>query len=349
MQPDSPTSVRIAVLIDADNTSPKYAEALLDEIARDGVPTIRRVYGDWSSTHLGGWSRKLNPLGLQPMHQHALTTRKNSTDSAMIIDAMDLLYADNVEGFALVSSDCDFASLAMRLRAGGKFVHGMGEAKTPAGFANACDKFVQLETLGEDEAATDPADPGSVEEPEALLTINLQSALTKAVNAQSGDDGWVRLGALGQHLRRTHPSFDTRTFGHENLSSLVKEQPYLVTTGQGNDTLIQLKGKQSPRRAAKAAQPADEKKAVEKKAAKAEAQAEKAEKASAAASRRTAKTTAPATKTAKTAKTAKTTPPPVDATVPSEEEPRPAVTPTVTVTTRTRAARKLPAKDPATG
>ena len=315
VQTDSPSSIRIAVLIDADNTSPKYAEALLGEIARDGNPTIRRVYGDWSSTRLGGWSRKLNPLGLQPMHQHALTTRKNSTDSAMIIDAMDLLYADNVEGFALVSSDCDFASLAMRLRAGGKFVHGMGEAKTPAGFANACDKFVHLETLGEDEVAAEPVDAEAVEEePGALPSINLQSALTKAVNAQSGDDGWARLGPLGQHLRRTHPSFNTRSFGHENLSSLVKEQPYLLTTGEGNDTLIQLKGKQSARRSPRSAPPA------EKKVAKAAA--------------------APAVK-----KTTRSARPAKVAEEAAPEAPAPPATPTVTVTTRTRRAKKVAPRD----
>ncbi|HXH79017.1 NYN domain-containing protein [Nocardioides sp.] len=336
MQADSPSSVRIAVLIDADNTSPKFAEALLDEIARDGNPTIRRVYGDWSSTHLAGWTRKLNPLGLQAMHQHALTTRKNSTDSAMIIDAMDLLYADNVEGFALVSSDCDFASLAMRLRAGGKFVHGMGEAKTPAGFANACDKFVHLETLGEDEVAAEPVDAEAAEEePGALPTINLQSALTKAVNAQSGDDGWARLGPLGQHLRRTHPSFNTRSFGHENLSSLVKELPYLLTTGEGNDTLIQLKGKQSARKATKSAAPA------EKKAAKAAAPAVK----------KTAKSAAPAEKAPavkRTTRSARAAKPAVEPTAPPQEEPQPPATPakpTVTVTTRTRGAKKVAPKD----
>ncbi|MCW2833417.1 MAG: hypothetical protein JWN68_1370 [Nocardioides sp.] len=339
MQSDSPSSVRIAVLIDADNTSPKFAEALLDEIARDGNPTIRRVYGDWSSTHLAGWTRKLNPLGLQAMHQHALTTRKNSTDSAMIIDAMDLLYADNVEGFALVSSDCDFASLAMRLRAGGKFVHGMGEAKTPAGFANACDKFVHLETLRGDEVIAEPVDQEAAEEePGALPSINLQSALTKAVNAQSGDDGWARLGPLGQHLRRTHPSFNTRSFGHENLSSLVKEQPYLLTTGEGNDTLIQLKGKQSARRSPKSTPPA------EKKTAKAAAPAvKKTAKSAAPAEKKAPSAAAPAvkktTRSARPAKVAESPAPPTEATPPA------VATPTVTVTTRTRGAKKVAAKD----
>ncbi len=249
MQSDSPSSVRIAVLIDADNTSPKFAEALLDEIARDGNPTIRRVYGDWSSTHLAGWTRKLNPLGLQAMHQHALTTRKNSTDSAMIIDAMDLLYSGNVEAFALVTSDSDFTSLALRLRESGKTVYGLGGKRTPASLQNACDTFIRLEVLGEGGDAEDD-DADDDDETPAEPRLNLQSALTKAVNATSGEDGWTSLGAIGNHLRRTHAAFDPRMFGHAKLTDLVLEQNYLETTGQGNEMRIRLKGKQSARKAA---------------------------------------------------------------------------------------------------
>ena len=131
METDS-SAVRIAVLIDADNTSPKYAEAILDELATYGTPTIKRAYGDFSSTRLQGWRRELNARAIRAMHQNAFTTGKNSTDSALIIDAMDLLYAGNVEAFAIVSSDSDFTSLAMRLRESGKTVYGLGRKKTPA-------------------------------------------------------------------------------------------------------------------------------------------------------------------------------------------------------------------------
>jgi uncharacterized protein (TIGR00288 family) len=150
---------RIAVLIDADNTSHRYAEALLDEIAKYGNPTIKRAYGDWSSPRLGGWSTELNLRAIRGMHQGAFTRGKNSTDSALIIDAMDLLYDGNVEAFALVTSDSDFTSLALRLRESGKVVYGLGGAKTPASLQNACDKFIRLELLGEVES--EPDQPGA--------------------------------------------------------------------------------------------------------------------------------------------------------------------------------------------
>ena len=146
MDTDS-SAVRIAVLIDADNTSPKYAEAILDELAKYGTPTIKRAYGDFSSPRLGGWTRELNARAIRAMHQNAFTTGKNSTDSALIIDAMDLLYAGNVEAFAIVSSDSDFTSLAIRLVEAGKTVYGLGRKKTPASLQNASTKFIGLELL----------------------------------------------------------------------------------------------------------------------------------------------------------------------------------------------------------
>ena len=233
---------RIAVLIDADNTSHRYAEALLDEIAKYGNPTIKRAYGDWSSPRLGGWIPELNARAIRGMHQGAYTTGKNSTDSAMIIDAMDLLYSGNVEAFALVTSDSDFTSLALRLRESGKTVYGLGGRRTPASLQNACDTFIRLEVLGEGGADAEDDDADDDETP-AEPRLNLQSAMTKAVNATSGEDGWTSLGAIGNHLRRTHAAFDPRMFGHAKLTDLVAEQAYLETTGQGNDTRIRLKGK----------------------------------------------------------------------------------------------------------
>ena len=243
---------RIAVLIDADNTSHRYAEAMLDEIAKYGNPTIKRAYGDWSSPRLGGWSQELNARAIRGMHQGAFTTGKNATDSALIIDAMDLLYAGNVEAFALVTSDSDFTSLALRLRESGKTVYGLGRKRTPASLQNACDKFIQLEVLGEEDSgdgeeqdeADAAGDDGGTEEPR----LNLQSALTKAVNATADEEGWTSLGSIGSHLSRTHAAFDPRMFGYAKLSALVADQGYLETTGAGNDTRIRLKGKHAARR-----------------------------------------------------------------------------------------------------
>jgi uncharacterized protein (TIGR00288 family) len=231
-------STRIAVLIDADNTSPKYAEAVLDELAKYGTPTIRRAYGDFSSPRLGGWTKELNARAIRAIHQNAFTTGKNSTDSALIIDAMDLLYADNVESFAIVSSDSDFTSLVMRLRESGKTVYGLGRERTPMSLQNACDKFIGLELLGAEDTEDDtPDEPNQEPAPKA----NAQSVLTKAVNATVGDDGWANLSAIGNHIRRSQPSFDPRAFGHAKLSSLVAAQPYLETRAAGNTTEVRLK------------------------------------------------------------------------------------------------------------
>ena len=240
METDSST-VRIAVLIDADNTSPKYAEAILDELAKYGTPTIKRAYGDFSSPRLGGWTRELNARAIRAMHQNAYTTGKNSTDSALIIDAMDLLYAGNVEAFAIVSSDSDFTSLALRLRESGKVVYGLGRQKTPVSLQNACDRFIQLEVLGTDASRDEePTDESGAEEETPQL--NLQSVLTKAVNAVAEDDGWAALSAIGSHLARSHPSFDPRTHGHSKLSSLVADQPWLETRPDGPRLEVALKG-----------------------------------------------------------------------------------------------------------
>jgi uncharacterized protein (TIGR00288 family) len=237
------SAVRIAVLIDADNTSPKYAEAILDELAKYGTPTIKRAYGDFSSPRLGGWTRELNARAIRAMHQNAFTTGKNSTDSALIIDAMDLLYAGNVEAFAIVSSDSDFTRLAHRLREAGKVVYGLGRDGTPQSLQNAVDQFIVLEVLGETPAEEEPEDDESVVE--SAPRLNLQSALTKAVNATADDDGWSSLSALGSHISRSHPSFDTRNFGHAKLSSLVADQAYLETRTEGKSLWVAVKGQHS--------------------------------------------------------------------------------------------------------
>ena len=250
METDS-SAVRIAVLIDADNTSPKYAEAILDELAKYGTPTIKRAYGDWSSPRLGGWTRELNARAIRAMHQNAYTTGKNSTDSALIIDAMDLLYAGNVEAFAIVSSDSDFTSLALRLRESGKVVYGLGRQKTPVSLQNACDRFIQLEVLGTDQAG-DEADEaaGADDADEPGPRLNLQSVLTKAVNATADDDGWTSVSAIGNHIARSQASFDPRSFGHGKLSSLVADQPYLETRQSGRQLEVSLKARRTTKKSA---------------------------------------------------------------------------------------------------
>ena len=251
MQTDS-SAVRIAVLIDADNTSPKYAEGILDELAKYGTATIKRAYGDFSSPRLGGWTRELNSRAIRAIHQNAFTTGKNATDSALIIDAMDLLYADNVEAFAIVSSDSDFTSLALRLRESGKIVYGLGRKRTAISLQNACDRFIMLEVLG-----TDQSDDGDSEDPddadddndaegtEPAPQLNLQSVLTKAVNATADDDGWTSLSDIGNHLARSQASFDPRSFGHGKLSSLVTDQPYFETRKAGRQLEVRLKARRT--------------------------------------------------------------------------------------------------------
>ncbi|MGW9551246.1 NYN domain-containing protein [Citricoccus zhacaiensis] len=257
----SSATTRIAVLIDCDNVSPTHAGAVLEELATYGTPTIKRAYGDWTTNQLSGWKNELNRLAIQPTQQFSYTVGKNSTDSALIIDAMDLLWMGNVEAFAIVSSDSDFTRLATRLRESGKRVIGLGERKTPESLRNAVDQFIYLELIGsapdEDSAPsrratrrgrrggaandndTDASDgtadiPVTVDTPNApdapnedRARINLESALAKALNATSGDDGWASLSRVGQHLSRTHVDFDPRDFGHQKLSTLVSEQPYL--------------------------------------------------------------------------------------------------------------------------
>ncbi|WP_337189852.1 NYN domain-containing protein [Ornithinimicrobium cerasi] len=265
MDTDASSSTRIAVLIDCDNVSAKHVGAVLEELASYGVPTIKRGYGDWTTSQLTGWKTELLRNAIQPVQQFANTVGKNSTDSALIIDAMDLLWQGNVEAFALVSSDSDFTRLATRLRESGKRVFGLGRRKTPESLRRAVDQFIFLEVLQEqdrrDEADAGAArreagvpDPGPssvdpTDDGPGSPAINLQSALTKAVNATSGDDGWSTLSQVGQHLSRAHADFDPREFGHQKLGSLVDEQPYLETRTEGNRKQVRIRQKRAATRA----------------------------------------------------------------------------------------------------
>jgi hypothetical protein len=274
---------RLAVLIDADNVSAKVAKDVFEELAGYGTLTVKRAYGDWTTSQLNGWKEQLHAYAIAPMQQFAYTVGKNSTDSALIIDAMDLLYAGHLDGFVIVSSDSDFTRLATRLRESGMTVYGLGARKTPRAFRDACDKFTFLEVLRADTAETVVAEAPEAATPEPAREAkggNLQSLLTKALNkTATDDDDWSALGSLGSHLNRTDPSFDPRTYGVAKLSDLVKDQPFLETktvkaaSGQGQlwvrlkrraaakkpaESTTSKQGSSSSRRTSKkAAQPSD--------------------------------------------------------------------------------------------
>ncbi|WP_240204970.1 NYN domain-containing protein [Variovorax sp. PDNC026] len=212
-------SIRLAVLIDADNASSSVVQELLEEVAKYGTATIKRAYGDWTTSNLTGWKTHLHRHAIQPIQQFAYTQGKNSTDSAFIIDAMDLLYAGNVDGFCIVSSDSDFTRLATRMREAGKVVYGLGERKTPEPFIAACDKFVFFEVLKK------PAE-AAVAQP-MLDVPDLKDLLLHAIRETLRDNGWTRLATVGSYIGKNHTSFDPRNYGFKKLSELVRKQPFL--------------------------------------------------------------------------------------------------------------------------
>ena len=239
---DTGDNRRLAMLVDADNTSPKHVPEMIEELTRYGALTVRRAYGDWTTSQLGGWKDRLLAHAISPVQQFAYTTGKNATDSALIIDAMDLLYSGNVEGFAIVSSDSDFTPLATRLRESGKRVIGVGQRKTPKAFVEACERFVFLEVL-----AGDGGDGGDGEQVKDDQPRPIQSVLIKALNkVDTDDEDWASLSTVASHLNRTDPSFDPRSYGFAKLSDLVKAQPFVETktvTGQGGRGQLWLREK----------------------------------------------------------------------------------------------------------
>ena len=248
----------LAVLIDADNTSARYAEAVLDEAAKYGRPTVKRAYGDWTGPRLNGWKDELNRRAIQPIQQFAYTTGKNSTDSSLIIDAMDLLYAGHVDGFVLVSSDSDFTRLATRLQESGHPVFGIGRKATPLAFQQACTQFIWLENIVDPAAETSPKPERGESEGEGdtptdePVAPDLQKLLTTAIGNTGTDNGWSGLGAVGQYLARSYAAFDPRTYGHKRLSDLVKAQSYVeVRSGDGPTGVIWVRTRQPVKKAAK--------------------------------------------------------------------------------------------------
>lgn len=248
---NDPQQSRLAVLIDADNTTPGIAGALLSEIAKYGVASVKRIYGDWTQPNLKGWKDVLVSMAIQPVQQFAYTSGKNATDSALIIDAMDLLYTNRFDGFCLVSSDSDFTRLASRLRESGLSVYGFGERKTPPSLVAACDRFVYLDVLREtrsDAAQTPPAGDAAARQPDAVKAAtakapakavaavknaaadnkisagsnpDLLKLLREALDDAADDDGWAGLGAVGSLVAKRMPDFDPRNYGFKKLSELL--------------------------------------------------------------------------------------------------------------------------------
>jgi uncharacterized LabA/DUF88 family protein len=244
MNETPPSSKRLAVLIDAENANADLVESLLKEIAKYGVANVKRIYGDWTDSHQNKWKNKLNKFAIQPIQQFRYTTGKNSTDSALIIDAMDLLYTGNFDGFCIVSSDSDFTRLACRIRESGLVVYGFGEKKTPEAFISACDRFVYTEILSqiEEVPVVEQEENNKVKEKDKEISkipasqtaketgndqnLKINKKLIKlfkdAYDAIAEEEEWAHLGAFGGQLTKLSPSFDSRNYGYKKLSDLIR-------------------------------------------------------------------------------------------------------------------------------
>lgn len=218
---------RIAMLIDGDNAQPSLIGNMLAEASKYGLVIIRRIYGDWTTANMNGWKDTLQTYAIQPIQQFRYTIGKNATDSAMIIDAMDILYEGGVDGFCLVSSDSDYTRLGTRIREKGFYVMGVGKKTTPRAFVNACDVFVFTENLvAESSAVKRTAESKKGNGSSAAVTEQPPSEplplLMRAFDLAVQDDGWAFLGVMGSHIRQLDPSFDPRTYGYKQLSALIK-------------------------------------------------------------------------------------------------------------------------------
>ncbi len=252
--------LRLAVLIDADNIPSANVKGMMEEIAKYGTPTFKRIYADWTKPHVSGWKNVLLENAITPIQQYAYTQGKNSTDSAMIIDAMDILYSGRVDGFCIVSSDSDFTRIATRLREAGMKVIGIGEKKTPTPFISACDKFVYLEILKktnkEDKKSAPPKTREKEEKPELSETDSVDEidkklvrTLKNSINDLGDENGWTFLGSLGSLLLKKQPDFDPRNYGYSKLVSLIKDIPEFEIdqrkSGKSNSTHVYVRVKQS--------------------------------------------------------------------------------------------------------
>jgi uncharacterized LabA/DUF88 family protein len=215
-------NINLAVLIDGDNIPSAYVKEMMEEIAKYGNPTIKRIYGDWTKPNLSKWKNMLLENAITPIQQYAYTTGKNATDSAMIIDAMDILYSEKVNGFCLVSSDSDFTRLATRLREAGMQVIGIGEKKTPTPFIVACDKFIYIEILKTKSKEKEfEEDKGLEQETFDKITAKEIKLIAATITDLSDDEGWAFLGDVGSLLQKKKPNFDPRNYGFQKLTPLI--------------------------------------------------------------------------------------------------------------------------------
>jgi len=230
-------NLRLAVLIDAENVPRNCIKSVMEEIAIYGTPTIKRIYGDWTNPAIAGWKNPLLENAITPIQQYSYTVGKNSSDSAMIIDAMDILYTEKTDGFVIVSSDSDFTRLAIRLREAGQRVIGIGEMKTPSPFIAACDKFTYIEVIrakaGENKPAEEDVSQRHAEKLKSKPPIQVKTRgqkvpeevirhIAESISDLSEDDDWVFMGELGNLILKKQPDFDHRNFGYKSLSSLIK-------------------------------------------------------------------------------------------------------------------------------
>ena len=215
---------KLAVLIDGDNIPSAYVKEMMEEIAKYGNPTIKRIYGDWTKPTLTKWKNILLENAITPIQQYGYTTGKNATDSALIIDAMDILYTENVNGFCLVSSDSDFTRLATRLREAGMKVFGIGEKKTPEPFIVACDKFIYIEILKNRSGASEPSDEkGKTSKKPGVdkITPKVIRLISSTISDLEDEDGWAFLGDVGNLLQKKQPNFDSRNYGFQKLTPMI--------------------------------------------------------------------------------------------------------------------------------
>lgn len=238
-------NLNLAVLIDGDNIPSKYVKEMLEEIAKYGNPSIKRIYGDWTKPSLGKWKDVLLKNAITPVQQYGYTTGKNATDSAMIIDAMDILYSGKVNGFSLVSSDSDFTRLAIRLREAGMTVFGIGERKTPDPFIVSCDKFIYLEILQKTDLRESSASNKTEKSKVDKITPKVVDLILSTIADVEDEEGWAFLGEVGALLQKKQPNFDARNYGFRKLTPLVKSMGQIEIGSRknpkGNGNLIYVK------------------------------------------------------------------------------------------------------------
>lgn len=244
---DTEHNNKLAVLIDADNAQPAIIEGLLAEIAKYGTANVKRIYGDWTSTKLRGWKEHLLDHSIQPIQQFGYTSGKNATDSAMIIDAMDLLYTSQFDGFCIVSSDSDFTKLAARIREEGLVVYGFGEKKTPDPFVAACDKFIYTEVLRSEDEKDESTSIDRMSSRQLKQDTKLVKLIRNAIEASSDESGWAHLGQVGSYIAKQSPEFDPRNYGYRKLGELVEAVKLFHieerSTGHGHAAAIYVRDK----------------------------------------------------------------------------------------------------------